>query len=159
MFNFSIPKLITNLLPWFHRTPVMQAMLETYMYPIQELYGKFLILKTDRLYFANVTGQVISLEYMLNKTFYGDGTLHHIFIEDSEQLQQQYLFNNQENQPLYCYNKIETHEPIYLHNNSEFRGSGFIVYVPESLEFDLHFMHSLIAENKAAGFVFEIKTY
>ncbi len=159
MFEFSIKKLIRNLLPWFLRTPIMQAILETYLHPVQESYDSFLVLKTDRLYFSNVTGQVISLEYMLNKIFYGDGTLHRIFIEDSEQRIHQYLFNKLENQPLYCYNKLEMHDPIYLHNQPEYQGAGFIVNVPVELNFDYHYMRSLIEENKASGFVFEIKTY
>ncbi len=158
MFNFSFPILIRNILAWFLRDESMQAWLEVLLFPAQELYDKFLSFKDDRLFFAKVTGQVESLENMLNKIFYNDGDLREIYIEDGDRREPFYLFNKIENKAKYLYNKHEN-EPVYLFNKDDVPEYDFIVFVPSNLIFDEDYMKGLIKENKAAGFSFTIKRY
>lgn len=159
MFDIDYNKLISDLLPWFHRRPVLLAWLKVLVSPVVSLYNDFIQFRETNVFSASLTGQVISLEFMLNKVFYGDGTLRHIYISDGERLLPPYVFNKEENKVLFLFNSNETHDPVYMYRIGETTGYDFIVWVPTSLVFDAAYMRGLIEKHKAAGFQFQIKTY
>jgi len=159
MFNIDFNKLISDLLPWYHRKAIFKKWLAAMISPVVRLHGLLITYREAQLFSASTTGQVISLEFMLNKVFYGDGALRHIYISDGERLPPPYVYNREENKPKYLYNSGESHLPVYLYQQGETTGYDFIVWVPASLSFDPIYMRSLVEKHKAAGFQFQIKTY
>lgn len=159
MFNINFSKLVSNLLPWFHRKPNFLKWLAALITPVVSLYNNFMLYLDAQIFSASITGQVISLEFMLNKVFYGDGTLRHIYISDGERLLPPYVFNKAENKVLFLYNGNETHDPVFIYRIGETTGYDFIVWVPSALVFDEAYLRGLVEKHKAAGFQFQIKTY
>lgn len=160
MYSIDFDKLISNLLPWFLRKPIQRAWLQALTTPLINLYTQFTAFIEKKRWEAYITGQVAVLEIMLNKEFYNDETLRKIFISDNDLDEQAYLFNTEESQdPVYLYNIGESFDPIYLSNTGERHNADFTVWVPDTLDFDMNYMTSLIIKYKMAGPNFDIKTY
>lgn len=158
MFDIDFSKLIHSLLPSFLRKPVLHAWLMVLITPLQTLYQAFLSYRNATLASANINGQVLSLEYMLNLKYYDDGSLSHIHITDGDFIPKFYLYNKKDNKPTILWNDGEA-DPVYLFNGGEVSSYDFEVWVPVALEFNEDEMSALINKHKAAGFRFIIKTY
>jgi hypothetical protein len=163
MYNIDFAKLIKQLLPSFLRSTKLQAWLQTLLHPLYLMYVEFLSWRSKIDFRLSITGQVRSLEYMLNKTYYSDGNVKLIHISDSGRIISSYLYKAVEGQPLYIQNRDEPSAgmpaQVYLFNRGEPRGYDFTVWVPSSLEFNINHMKGLLNRHKAAGFSYEIKTY
>lgn len=163
MYNIDFSKLISDLLPAFLRKNRMIAWLEVLLTPLQTLYNAFLSYRSSTAYSINFTGQVLSLEYLLNDTFFGNGTYKLIYITDGERREPVYVFQQLENIPAYFHNVGEVYDPVYLYNSDEPTGYDFVVWVPGAFNFPpdkpLEYLIGLVNKHKAAGFQFEIKYY
>ncbi len=163
MYNIDFAKLIKQLLPSFLRHPMQQSWLRTLLHPLSLLHSAFITWRSKVDFRLSISGQVRSLEYMLNKTYYGDGGIKLIHISDSGRIISSYLYNAAEGQPLYIQNRDEPSAgmpaQVYLFNRSEPRGYDFTVWVPSTLEFNINHMSGLLNRHKAAGFSYEIKIY
>lgn len=163
MYNIDFEKLISDLLPAFLRKNRMLAWLQVLLTPLQNLYNAFLSYRAGTAYSINFTGQVLSLEYLLNDTYFDDGTLKLIYILDGERREPVYVFQQLENTPAYFYNEGEDYDPVYLYNSNEPTGYDFVVWVPFAFNFPpdkpLAYLIGLVNKHKAAGFQFEIQYY
>lgn len=162
MYNIDFQQIISDLLPWFLRKPVMLAWLKALLLPVSQLYNSFLQFRGVKLYEASYNGQVAELEYVLNDYYYSDGTLRSIYIEDNTDLGEVYLYNVAElEQETHIYNVSEVTEPeTFLFNGAEgSESSDFIVFVPDSLSYDTDYLNSLIKKYKLAGPTYTIQTY
>lgn len=162
MFNIDFSKLVSDLLPWFHRKPVMVAWLKALISPLTSLYTSFLQERTRRLYEASYNGQIAELEYVLNDYYYNSPTTRDIYIEDYVGYEDTFIYNVSESlEETVIYNTAENTEPNTIIFNAE-EGSGgpdFIVWVPDTLIFDQNYMVSLVTKYKVAGPSFVIMTY
>lgn len=163
MYNINFSQLISDLLPAFQRKQKMLAWLEVLLTPLQSLYNSFLTYRNTTAYSIGFSGQVLSLEYLLNDVYFDDGTVRLIYIEDGERQEPLYVFQQLENQAAYFHNDGEDYDPVYLYNSDEPTGYDFVVWVPFAFNFPpekpLEYLISLVNKHKAAGFQFEIKYY
>ena len=162
MYSINFTTLIANLLPHFLRKDKMLAWLYSLLSPARYLFAEFLLYRDKKLYEARITGQVNSLEWMLNDKFYSDGGLRNIYIHDADFEEEIYIYNTYELEAkTYLFNTSESAEDnLCVYNAAEAIGSAnFIVYVPVLLAFDIDYMTSLLNKFKLAGPTFEIKIY
>lgn len=164
MYNIDFSKLVADLSPpLFRRSPRMQAWLNILISPLQTFYNIFLSYITAHKYSIGFTGQVLSLKYLLNDVYFGNGTYNLMRIEDSDREQPLYLFNIPENESAYIYNKSEAVVGNYILNSSEPTGYDFTVLVPFAYNFppdkDIEYLKALVNKHKAVGFQFNIDTY
>lgn len=164
MFDVNWQRLISNLVPWFVGKQVMLSWLEAITHPIQALYSYFLDFRAARLYETKYNGQVAELEYVLNDYYYDDGTLRTIYIEDNTDQGDTFIYNTAEDEDdTYIFNADEStgdEVDTFIYNVDEGSGaSDFVVWVPDTLTFDISEMTTLVRKYKVAGPTFEIKTY
>lgn len=164
MFDINWQRLISNLVPWFVGKEVMLSWLEAITHPIQALYSAFLDFRSGRLYETKYNGQVAELEYVLNDYYYDDGTLRTIYIEDNTDQGDTFVYNtDEEEDEVFLFNSDESEGDEYdtfIYNVNEGSGSpDFIVWVPDTLVYDLAEITGLVRKYKVAGPTFEIKTY
>ena len=100
---------------------------------------------------------------MLNHTFFDDGTLSLIYINDGERIEPVYIHQKSENTPAWFHNTGEDYPTVYLYNSYESTGYDFVVFVPIAFNFPpdkpLEYLVALVNKHKAAGFQFEIQYY
>jgi len=121
MIQISFNRIIKDLLPTvlkikINTTNNLYQWLVSLIAPVKALYVDYLAYRSDSLYEINHTGQVLSLEHILNKNFGTPFPIDHsgsIYIGDGNWLEETYLFNNVDwGSPL-------NDEPVYLFDNSE----------------------------------------
>lgn len=124
--------------------------------PLEQMKTDFYTFFNQKKEELNFTGQVGSLEILLNKRF--DPTLKRIYINDLEQLPELYLFNAEENNEItYLNNQSEGETPIYLFNQSEYDSDNdFTIYMPNGLVFDESYLRGLVNQYKTASKRFNI---
>jgi len=161
MYNIDFDKLVNNLLPSLLRKLKQKAWLVCLITPLKTLYVSFLNLRTDKLLEAFVTGQVASLQFLLNKLVYGDGNSTNVFISDNTLYNRIFIFNRAESSnPVYIFNRSENANPVYVFNRSESRGVDFFVHVPEPVSAEnLNKLRSLINKYKQQGNSYSILEY
>jgi len=159
MFNIDFSKLVSNLLPWFLRGPRMTAWLKAVISPIATLHQALISFRERTIFSLQHTGQTISLEDLLNKTFNPGEIYPKIYINDGERKPTVYLYNLEEGKSTRMHNLGESFPPVYLRTQNEPSGFDFTVWVHNSIPFNYDHMFSLVAGHKAAGFQFQIKTY
>ena len=166
MYNFDLLLLITDILMWPLRKVRQISWNVALNQPLYDEYGKMLTDFDVYRYEAQITGQVGSLEYMLNDHYYGDGQLANIYITDGNGSNDTYIYNKAEGRPkTYIYNKAEAEAKTYVYNKNEFSGDpDFIVWIPEALpgtiagDYSIE-MRALVNKYKVAGTTYNIKTY
>lgn len=166
MYNFDLLKLITDILLWPLRKVRQLGWIVALNQTLYDTYGKLLTEFDNWRYEAQITGQVGSLEYMLNKQYYNDGLAGLIYITDGTGDNNIYLFNTAENeQQTFLFSTFEGEPPLFLYNNNEFSGDpDFIVLLPSALpptitgDYTIE-MRALINKFKIAGTSYIIKTY
>lgn len=162
MFSIAFEKLTDRLIPWMLLKEIERAWINALLQPLNILYALFLDFRQSKLFEAQITGQVMSLEYALNDIFYGNGFLNHIYItDDPSDPKDLFLFNKIENQTkTFIFNVNETSEPgVFIYNSDETAQYDFIVMVPNALIFDYDYMFSLVTKFKEAGPNFKIQSY
>ena len=151
---FNINKLIQLLLPTFLRRTKLIAFLETIATPIDTLYH-------DTLYKMQHDCRVIYLEKVLNENFTtGYNSMFHlstrkIYIEDGPEVIRVYIFQNDENKPLFL--DVEGQQ-VYLDKPNEVF-YNFIIKVPESLVYDSAKFKEIVDYYRLAGKKYTVQTY
>lgn len=137
MITIDLILLVHDLLAPQLRGPNMLAFLNAALKPARTQLSAFYAFFDAVEYELTFTGQVIYLEHVLNNEF--DPTLRRIYITDSDQLNDTYLFNVVEgNETTYAFNASESADPLYLTNQSEtVAQADFAVNVPIGLVYDL----------------------
>lgn len=155
IFRVDYNKLIKLLLPVMLRRPVLIALLETVVSPVDILYGRFLSNRDSNLYRLGITPQVCFLEKALNDRF--DISARGIYIDDGMFFDELYLFTAGEAADEYIYTAKEAAD-IYIYTRSETadQGTDFIVNVPSTIRFDEYEMNALVEIYKLASKTFKI---
>ena len=160
MFNIIWSYLISWLLPWFLNKPKHNDWLNAILKPTKVLYADFLSFRDQTMYDLSITGQVISLEMMLNDIFngglnawnfnsstftYDPNTPNAIYITDNpNRLIPPVLWTRAElNAPfgrppliLYTRSEVNAHPAlaVVLYSRTEYNQQpDFVVYVPTAL--------------------------
>ncbi|MDY0200961.1 MAG: hypothetical protein RBR40_08235 [Tenuifilaceae bacterium] len=175
MFSVNWQILNRQLLPSFIGEK-LRAYAFAMIKPLEQLHAAFMRFRDERITETNQTGQVICLEYLLNKKFggidnkalaYKPATYFHpggdarvlpIYIEQTEPLIRPYLYNSAEEKPLTVGNNTELFE-TYLVRNDDNSFDDFNVNYLASTQPDITYMRSLINKYKIPGFTFKIVSY
>lgn len=175
MFSVNWQILNRQLLPSFIGEK-LKAYALAMIKPLECLHDINMRYMDERITDTNQTGQVIALEYLLNKKFGGIGNnvlaykpdiYYHpggetqilpIYIEQTEGLIRPYLYNSAEQKPLYVGNATELFE-TYLVSNGDNSFADFSVHYLASIQPDITYMRSLINKFKIPGFTFKIVSY
>jgi len=175
MYSINWKILTRQLLPSFIGEK-LRAFAFSSLKPLETLQAVFMRFRDDRINETNQNGQVIALEYLLNRKFGGidnkvlaykpatyfhpggDSRIFPIYIEQTDPLISPYLYNAAEEKPLFVGNNTELFEN-YLISNDDNSFSDFIVNYLVSLQPDINYLKSLISKYKIPGFTFKIQAY
>lgn len=145
----------------FLRKPLQLAYIYSIAEALQTVSDQFTAFRNKNLFDLQFTGQVLSMEGILNATF--DPVGNGIFIEDGLQLTRLYLFTDTENFNDvwdYTVNEIPITGNVYEFANADYGTQiDFIVNVPAALVFDSNEMTALINRYRLASKRFIIQTY
>lgn len=146
-FDIDFSKLILWLLPHFLRRRRLFSFIGCLCFPVIKLYDEFILFRSETIYKLDHTGQVFSLENVLNDRF--DTVSRRIFITDAYTKQRKYIYARVEVKPKFL-------GFIYLHNRADYADTGvdFIVWIPGSVyvsEEDMYEVRALLNFYKLAG--------
>lgn len=146
------------MLPISKRKVKIDSWLYIILRPITLLNGLFQQFKGSTNYKLNFNGQVIYLEHYLNDLY--DTTQRRIYIEDTANIDYNYVYNIAELIPtLMVYNSNEN-IPVYVVNENEVvEQFNFIVNIPNSISFTEKIIRSQIDYYKVAGKKYKIETF
>lgn len=124
--------------------------------PIKEAYNDFLLFRYQQLYEAEINGQTINLERVLNDIF--DPIDRRIYITDGDYYEPPVFYEEWENKPVIFYDEGDTRNPVFwstddLNNRVSV---NFYVHVPTGIFFESTRMRALVNKYKAFGRTFEI---
>jgi hypothetical protein len=123
MLRVDYDRLLSWLLPPFLRKAVMLSWLTVLITPIKSLYVSFVAYADFANYKLRGTGQVCSMQRVLNDRF--DSTLRRIRIKDGDRFTRQFIFTSAEDNPVYL-------GTVYIHDKDDYIDSGvdFTVVLP-----------------------------
>lgn len=126
MFNINYDRWVMLMLPLRKRKAKLFAWLRALCTPVVIMYNIFLAKRSADLYNLMHDSRVFSLEAMLNDRF--DSVERRIYIDDGFAFDRIYIFQPDENKPLYL-------GSVPLHNEGDYADTGvdFIVNVPEAI--------------------------
>ncbi len=127
--------------------------------PLVKMYNAFLRFCDATIYDLLFTGQVCSLERMLNDKY--DFTSRRIYIEDAVLQSPIYLYQDIENKDVDLYTDAEN-LAVSIFTDGETNGqtsNHFIVFVAVSIAFDATEMRSVIMQKRLVGKRFKIQTF
>jgi hypothetical protein len=160
-YAWDLHLLITYLLPTFLRQPNQIGWLSALLSPVDTKHSAFVSFVADKRYQLDFTGQVISLERLLNDAF--DATLRRIYIGEGNR-QEVFIFNGDgifvENNETYFFQgpTIETEVFVFNGENNTLL-YDFTVNLPTALVYDASLLSSLIKRYKLAGKKYVILTF
>lgn len=122
-YNINWYILIIESLPTDLRKPRNIAYLKSLVSPIIWIYNRWVNNRYNNIYKMTHTGQVFSLEKMLNDQL--DPSQRRIYIEDGDAFPRVYIFKNSENTPRYL-------GTLHIHSANNYIDTGvdFKVFVP-----------------------------
>lgn len=125
--------------------------------PIKEVWNDFLAFRAEQLYEAEINGQTIKLERVLNDTF--DPVDRRIYITDGDYYEPPVFYEEWKNNPVIFYAEGDTRNPVFwstdaLNNRVSV---NFYVNVPAVIFFDSARMRALVSKYKVFGRTFEIR--
>lgn len=155
-YDVDLIKLSEMLLPPTLRKKKFFAFLQVMIYPFKLLLEKLISFQKDATLILTVSGQVISLERVLNELFYSGKD---IYLTDVP-LEDFYLYNDDETgKGLIMYNDAEVGETVWR-NDGEGRFNGdFIVNVPFYLKTEEQKIRNILDRYKVTGRKYIIKYY
>ena len=158
-YTWDFTKLVTYLLPSFLRKDRQISWLKAICAPTNTLHSAFETFVTESLYAQNFTGQVISLERLLNDQF--DNTLRRIYITDGNR-EEVFIFNTgagfAQNNETFFYNGSATGEKYTFSGDSALL-HDVVVNVPTGLVYDSIKLNALVRKYKLAGKKYIIQTF
>lgn len=121
IFQFDIDKWLEQNTPWMLRRPRLLAFVKVCAFPLVKIYNEFTTRRKTNIQKATFTGQVFSLEKLLNDKW--DPEERRITIDDGFATNRSYVFLTAENKPVYM------NPTMYVFQNGEYADSGldFIV--------------------------------
>ena len=142
----------------FSDTPATPIWLRVLTLPLVTLYRDFIRFCDATIYDLLLTGQVCSLERMLNDRY--DFTNRRIYIEDGVTKPTKYIFTRDELKPLIIRTRAEA-SPVYIYSSGENAATAdkFIVFVPLDISFEMAEMISLIKAKRLLGKRFKIQRF
>jgi hypothetical protein len=135
------------------------AWMNIFFSPLAKMYNDFLRFCDATIYDLLLTGQVCSLERLLNDKY--DFTSRRIYIKDAVIQTPIYLYQDVENKDVDLYTDAENNA-VSLFTDSETNGqtsNHFIVFVPVIIPFDATEMRSVIMQKRLVGKRFKIQTF
>jgi len=159
MYNIDLNRAVRQYLPVRKKQPVMLALVYSLIYPVIEIYDRFLIFRETILFKARYNSQIMYIEHLLNSYFNEGGT--DIYIQDGVIIDEFHLFKTVEpNDPIYIYKVSEGGTDLYLYNDVEYDSVlDFTVNVPSSIVYDTNLMKAWINRYKMAGKKYQIVNY
>ena len=144
MYNINIDKLTVLLTPISLRKKRLVAWLRILAMPLNKLLDDFKRERRKDLYNLTHNSQVCYLRKILNDEF--DSTKRRIKIEDGKRNIMRYIYQRNENRPLYL-------GRVFLYQRGEYIDGGvdFVVVLPQGLEYDRYKLEALINFYKLAG--------
>lgn len=126
MLKVNFDRLLLWILAPYARKKVWILWLTALITPIKSLYVEFVAYSNFANYKLRGTGQVCSLQRVLNDRF--DPTLRRIRIEDGSRFTRQYIFTRAEVKPVYL-------GTMYIHDRDDYEDSGvdFTVLLPSDV--------------------------
>ncbi len=134
------------------------AWLKVFYKPLVVFYLGFLRFCNNTVYDLLITGQVCSLERMLNNRY--DFTARRIYIDDGSVKPTKYIFQSAEVKPIYIRRRSEN-MPVYIYTAGEngLTADNFIVYVPLDIALNLAEIITLIRTKRLVGKRFKIQRF
>lgn len=159
-YTWDFTKLITYLLPSFLRKAKQVAWLKALCAPTNTIHTAFTTFTTEKIYEQNFTGQVISLERLLNDTF--DNSMRRIYLSEGNR-EELFVFNSGEgfaagNESFVFVGSGTGEQNIFLGDNSTLL-YDFVVNIPTGLSYDSARLNALIRKYKLAGKKYIIQTF
>lgn len=156
MYNINWSRLVALLLPFDLRKAKIVSYLIALIEPIKQAYNDFLAFRTQQLYEAEINGQTIKLERVLNDTF--DPIDRRIFITDGEYFTPPIFYEEYKNLPVVFLAEGNNSNPIFYSMDSlEDRVNfNFFVHVPTDVFFDKTRVRALVNNYKIFGRTFDI---
>lgn len=138
-FDIDYEILVRTLLPVDIRTEEDEAWLNALVSGVDTLHGDFAAKRRDDLYGLGINGEVCKLEKVLNDVF--DNGSRRIYIDDPEYFDPIYVFQDDEDKPVYVATDGELpvvgyDAPVYAFQDEEvYSGGGlqFKVMVPADI--------------------------
>jgi hypothetical protein len=126
MLKIDFDRLLVWLLPPFLRKIRMVSWLRALITPIYVMYVEFIAFADNANYRLRGTGQVCSMQRVLNDRF--DTSLRRISIIDGERYARQFIFTTAENKPIYL-------GTVFIYDKDDYEDSGvdFTVQVPSDV--------------------------
>lgn len=160
-YAFNILNSIISLVPHFLRGDQLILFLYVLCKPIETLHNVFLSFVVSTRMRVQYTGQVFSLEKILNDTF--DPSSRGIQIVDGVGVINVYLYPVTANvDGPYMYNSQETAPQeifLYFQDSESIQQADFIVRIPLSLVYDELQLRGLVNAYKMAGKRYKLETY
>jgi hypothetical protein len=127
IYNVSLPRFVTLLLPLSLRKTAMVSWLFALITPYKELLAWFKIFRRDSSYKILHTPQVYSMENVLNDGF--DPSLRRIYIVDGLYKSAVYFYEPDENSPVHFF---EINPQVYFYEPEELEklDVDFVVVLP-----------------------------
>lgn len=128
-YKIDWDRLILLLLPTFLRKPVLFGFVKSLLAPVSKLHYKWsLTVRDENLEKLSYNGQRCYLRKVLNDKWDGDDDLRRIYIGDTQNTVQTYLYTSAENLQVYL-------GTMFLENEFNYAGTSvdFLVYVPQSI--------------------------
>ncbi|WP_197056121.1 hypothetical protein [Flavobacterium gilvum] len=139
----------------------MLLFLQSIVTPLDEIYK-------ETLYKMQHDGTTISLEKMLNEHFQVVGYNHQnhdatktIYIEDVPQPDKLYIYQDEEDEVIFLEDDGDDNEDdIFLDSDNEgFLSYSFIIYIPDTYEFQEYNIRALVDTYRYFGKKYIIQTY
>jgi len=156
VYSVNLNKLIIWLLPISLRKSKVVSYLVALIKPIQNLYVNFLYFRNQQLYDAEINGQTIKLERVLNDTF--DVVERRIYITDGDYFTPPVFYEEYKNLPVIFYEEGNTDNPIYYKVDSidDRVDFNFYVHVPQDVFFEKPRITALTNKYKIFGRTFDV---
>ncbi len=156
IYRINWARLAAQCLPIDLRKVSMLRFIIALLEPIKTVYFVFLQLRKDQLYEAEINGQTINLERVLNDKF--DAVERRIYITDGEYYTPPTYYDDWKNLPVNYYETGNPDNAIFystsaLDNRVSF---NFFVHVPTEVFFEKQRIRALVNLYKVFGRTFDI---
>lgn len=155
-YRINWDRLVVLQLPTILRQSKMVAFLLALIEPLKELYQEFLLFRLDQLYEAEINGQVINLERVLNDIF--DPVERRIYISDGETFDPPVFYEEFKNLPVIFNAITDSENPVFFANDKidERITFNFYVHVPEDVFTDKIRVKSVVNRYRAYGRIYDV---
>jgi hypothetical protein len=150
IYNINWNRFVLQLLPTPLRHGTHIAWLQALLWPVVQLYRRFLHYMAQTRYRLMITPQVCYLERMLNDRF--DPIQRRIYIADGQDQQPVYVYLPAELKPLHLGSAW-----IYSQGEAGELKNDFVIHVPQGLAYDAAEMRASVNVYKLAGTRYSIQ--